>query len=91
MPSDTNETTNSPATTYPLEAVERQTLLELNSAVAQQKIRIHDLNVELETAQRAREAATAMFQGALAMIANTHGMQGGQLSPDFTVITRQGK
>jgi len=88
MTNDTKDNENLPASSYPLEAVERQTLLELNSAVAQQKILIHELNSQLETAQRARDAASAMFQGALAMIANMHGMQGGQLSPDFTVITK---
>lgn len=77
-----------PTTTYKLNASERQTLLDLNTNRAQQKVAIHDLNMQLEKAQKERDAADALFAGALAMLANGQKMlPGAQVSPDFTVLT----
>ena len=72
---------------YQLTAAERNTLQALHSAVAEKKLRVYELNVQLEAAQKERDATVALFQGALAMLANGHEMPGATLNPEFTILT----
>lgn len=71
---------------YALLPDERAVLLNLNQAVVQRKLAVYDLNMALERATKERDGAEALFSGALAMLAGAHGLAGGELAPDFTVI-----
>jgi len=83
---ETKQTKSSPANEYRLTKEEKQTLLDLNTIAANQKLQVYELNMQLEQAQATRDKAESMFQGALSMLANAHGLPGGQLSSDFTIL-----
>jgi hypothetical protein len=76
---------------YSLTAEEKQVLLDINKAAGQRKLAVYDLNMQLERAQRERDATEQLFAGALAMIANPRGLAGGTLTPDFTRILPPGQ
>lgn len=83
MPDETKQTE------YKLAESERMVLLNLGNAVAQRKLAIYGLDMQLEVEQRERDTAEARFSGALSMIAESHGIHNGQIAPDFSIITEQ--
>ncbi len=74
--------------TYSLSPEETQFFQMANTRVLNAKLKIHDLNVQLEAAQKDRDEGTAQFQTALALLAHSKKMQAPTvISPDFTQIT----
>lgn len=78
---------NSPAE-YTLADAERESLRGLHLETMTAKVVVFNLNAQLEEAVKAVAACEARWSGATRMLANAHGMQNAQLSPDFTKITR---
>ncbi|HLG95518.1 MAG TPA: hypothetical protein VKX49_04315 [Bryobacteraceae bacterium] len=71
---------------YTLTSGERAVLAQYNQGVANAKVRIHDLNVELQKAQEAMREAQHGFTGIVTLLAQTHGMQNATLTPDWSRI-----
>jgi predicted NACHT family NTPase len=84
---ETNPGTN--VTTYALSPEERAGITKLAQNIAQAKLQIYDLNVQLEAAQRVRDQAEARLAGALAMLCDAHGMTQAELAPDFSTLTQK--
>jgi len=80
-PDDTKQTEKSGAA-YPLTDGERAVMQSLHMAIVVAKAKMHDTQAELT-------AAEATFSSGLAMLANSHGMGGGTLTPDFAAIIKK--
>ena len=74
---------------YTLTAGERAVLAQYNQAIANAKVRAHDLKAELEKVQQATAEAQHAFTGIVTLLAQTHGMQNAMLTPDWSRIVPQ--
>lgn len=80
MPND-----EKPDTGYTLTPAETALFAAFNANAQAAKVRIHDLNVELEVAQGERKTAEAHFGAALVAIATARGIAAPvSISPDFS-------
>ena len=66
---------------YPLTEGERGVMQKLHIGVVNAKARAYDAQADLV-------AAKAAFDGALGILANSHGLGGGQLISDFAAIVK---
>lgn len=82
---ESNQTEKTPSGVHVLSSEARALLLAYNTNALNAKVRIHDLNVQLEQAQKDRDQAEAHFGATQVAIAIAYGLrQPATLSPDFT-------
>ncbi len=79
-------TPESPKSGYTLTPGEQMVFASMNQQVLSAKMTVYNLNAALEKALKDVDAMEARFSGALALIANSHGMSQAQLAPDFSRI-----
>jgi len=75
--------------TYRLTDPERDALMQAVSLENSLKIRIFDLQSQLEAAQRELIGAVAQSRGARAMLVQTRGWRNATLSDDMRTLTRK--
>lgn len=69
-------------TAYVLAEKERECLNKLNIAILNAKAKLYDAREELASAQQT-------FSGAVGLLANSHGLGGGELTNDFVAIIKR--
>lgn len=79
--------TDKPAETgYTLTPGEQMVFASMNQAVANARLTVYSLNATLEKALKDVDALEARFGGALALLANSHGMSAASITSDFSRI-----
>jgi len=69
---------------YQLTAGEQGAMQSLNVAAVNAKVRLYDLRQQTEQAEKDLALALGNFNGALSLLASTHGMNAATLTADFT-------
>jgi hypothetical protein len=76
----------SPGPGYVLTHGEQNVFASMNQQILQAKIGVYNLNAALEKQLKEVDRLESQFGGALALLANSHGMSQAQITPDFTRI-----